>query len=93
MECIEKRKTKEFFIVTNKSYKKAIQWLFDIYGKELKILNHWIDRGLVNIKYEVKGHTQVLKLPMEDVAIFDKEDKRIFSKDQKNFLKEFRILS
>lgn len=93
MRCIEKRYTKDFFIVTDTNYKKAFEWLFDIHGKELNILDHYIDGNLVYIKYEHYSHPRRLYFPLGDVAIYDKENKRIYSRDQKNFMKEFSILT
>ena len=93
MRCIEKRYTKDFFIVTDTNYKKAFEWLFDIHGKELNILDHYIDGNLVYIKYEHYRHPRGLYFPLGDVAIYDKENKRIYSRDQKNFMKEFCILT
>lgn len=92
-KCIEKRYTKEFFIVRETNYKKAFEWLFDIHGKKLKILDHYINSNLVYIKYEYSNHKKELHFLLGDVAIYDKENKRIFIKDQKNFMKEFCILS
>lgn len=92
-KCIEKRYTKEFFIVNNTNYKKIFEWLFNIYGKELKILDHYIDDNLVFIKYKVSNNRKGLYIPLGNVAIYDKENKRIFQKDHKNFMKEFCILS
>lgn len=93
MRCIEKRYTKDFFIVTDTNYKKAFEWLFDIHGKELNILDHYVDGNLVYIKYEHYSHPRRLYFPLGDVAIYDKENKRIYSRDQKNFMKEFCILT
>ena len=92
-KCIEKRYTKEFFIVTDANYKKVFEWLFDIHGKELNILDHYIDGNLVYIKYEHYSHPRSHYFPLGDVAIYDKENKRIYSRDQKNFMKEFCILT
>lgn len=93
MRCIEKRYTKDFFIVTDTNYKKAFEWLFDIHGKELNILDHYINGNLVYIKYEHYSHPRGLYFLLGDVAIYDKENKSIYSRDQKNFFKEFCILS
>ena len=92
-KCIEKRYTKEFFIVSETNYKKSFEWLFDIHGKKLKILDHYIDDNFVYIKYELANIRKGLYFPIGNVAIYDKENKRIFHKDQKNFFKEFSILS
>lgn len=93
-KCIERRNTKDFFIITDTNYKKAFEWLFDIYGKKLNILDHYINNnGLVYIKYRYNNQKKGLYLPLGNVALYDKENKSIFTKDLKNFLKEFCILT
>lgn len=88
---IEKSIQKNFYSNKQK-LQKTVEWLLGIYEKELKILDLYVDGNLVYIKYELNNHKRGLCFPLGDVAVYDKENKRIFKKIKKNFLKDFCIL-
>ena len=88
---IEKSIQKNFYSNKQK-LQKTVEWLLGIYEKELKILDLYVDGNLVYIKYELNNHKRGLYFPLGDVAVHVKENKRIFKKIKKNFLKDFCIL-
>ena len=82
MKCIEKTKTKEFFVITEKNYKKGIEWLFLLYGKEVQIrkteTKKQFDTKECRITYTLNDKVHVLILFCGNIAILDKENKRIY---------------